>query len=169
MKKLLILFIVMFGVLSATAQIKSQILGCTLGVTTKATTINVLKQKGYDVKPFERAALQNADFYIIKGGVSFANVIWDEVKIRFVNGKFASIAFNTCLDDSQFDTIKDSLISKYKRYKTTNSDPSRRQYYFSDRKTDISFFPTYSCYAMLAYGNINLMNSNTNTSTTEDL
>lgn len=96
MRKILIILLLLFGVFSTNAQIQRQILGYTLGVSTRSVVVKGLEAKGLF-------------FYLVKGGVSFGGYIWDDVRIGFVNGKFASIMCATYLIETQSVKLKNTL------------------------------------------------------------
>lgn len=135
MKKIIILLLLLIGAFSSYAQIQRQILGYTLGVSTRSVVVKGLENKGFDLEIISDAANKGPVFYLVKGGVSFGGYIWDDVRIGFVNGKFASIMCTTYLTEAQSLKLKNVLQSKYYRYKTANSNPSSGVYDYNDNRT----------------------------------
>lgn len=109
MRKILIILLLLFGVFSTNAQIQRQILGYTFGVSTRSVVVKGLEAKDFDLEIVTDAANKGPIFYLVKGGVSFGGYIWDDVRIGFVNGKFASIMCTTYLIETQSVKLKNTL------------------------------------------------------------
>ena len=169
MRKILIILLLLFGVFSTNAQIQRQILGYTFGVSTRSVVVKGLEAKGFDLEIVTDAANKGPVFYLVKGGVSFGGYIWDDVRIGFVNGKFASIMCTTYLIETQSVKLKNTLQSKYNRYKTVNTNPTLGVYDFNDKKTSAFLYIPSSGNVVLSYGDERLMNAETNSSSTNDL
>ena len=168
-KTILILIIVFITSLSGFAQIQNRILGCTLGVTSQQATISTLKSRGLNVVKYEGNDLYGSGdvtFYQIKDGVSFGGYNWSDAKIRFINGKFASILFQTYgASDAQYNKLKSTIISKYKRYqKDFGNNP-----YFQDGKTEIILMNNSSNgWMSISYGDQKLFEVESNSSSSSD-
>lgn len=169
MKNIIAVFIFIICSLSCTAQIQRNILGYTLGVTNRTTMVKSLESKGFDLEIINDAANKGPVFYKVKGGVSFGGYIWDEVRIGFVNGKFASIMCNTYLTNEQSVKLYNALNSKYSKYSTDNTNPSSNVFDYNDKKTSAFLWIRPSGITTLSYGDEKLMNADTNTSSTNDL
>lgn len=169
MKKIIILLLLLIGAFSSYAQIQRQILGYTLGVSTRSVVVKGLENKGFDLEIISDAANKGPVFYLVKGGVSFGGYIWDDVRIGFVNGKFASIMCTTYLTEAQSLKLKNVLQSKYNRYKTANSNPSSGVYDYNDKRTSAFLYIPSSGNTVLSYGDERLMNAETNSSSISDL
>lgn len=169
MKKIIILLLLLIGAFSSYAQIQRQILGYTLGVSTRSVVVKGLENKGFDLEIISDAANKGPVFYLVKGGVSFGGYIWDDVRIGFVNGKFASIMCTTYLTEAQSLKLKNVLQSKYNRYKTANSNPSSGVYDYNDKRTSAFLYIPSSGNTVLSYGDERLMNAETNSSSINDL
>lgn len=168
MKKFILIILIVFSALSVNAQIKRQILGYTLGVSSRSTVVQGLRNKGFDLETYE-AFNQGPIFYQVKGGVSFGGVVWDDVRIGFINGKFASIMCETYLTEAQFSKINKALRLKYKRYSTNHTKPDEKVYDYNDKKTSVLLFIQYNGKATLIYSDEKLYNKNTNSSSIDDL
>lgn len=169
MKRILLLILIAIGSISVNAQIQRQILGYTLGVTSRTVVVKGLKSKGFDLEVIKDAANRGPVFYSVKGGVSFGGFIWDDVRIGFVNGKFASIMCTTYLTDAQSSKLQRALQSKYNKYSTSHTNPSSGVYDFNDKRTSVFLYIPSSGNTVLSYGNEKLMNADTNSSSTNDL
>lgn len=169
MKKIIILLLLLIGAFSSYAQIQRQILGYTLGVSTRSVVVKGLENKGFDLEIISDAANKGPVFYLVKGGVSFGGYIWDDVRIGFVNGKFASIMCTTYLTEAQSLKLKNVLQSKYNKYKTANSNPSSGVYDYNDKRTSAFLYIPSSGNTVLSYGDERLMNAETNSSSISDL
>ncbi len=169
MKKIIILLLLLIGAFSSYAQIQRQILGYTLGVSTRSVVVKGLENKGFDLEIISDAANKGPVFYLVKGGVSFGGYIWGDVRIGFVNGKFASIMCTTYLTEAQSLKLKNVLQSKYNRYKTANSNPSSGVYDYNDKRTSAFLYIPSSGNTVLSYGDERLMNAETNSSSISDL
>lgn len=166
----LILICLICFVISGNAQIKRQILGYTLGVSTKATVVNGLKNKGFELELINDAANKGPVFYSVEGGVSFAGCIWDDVRIGFVNGKFAFIMFRSYQKETQSDKLENTMLNKYSTYKTANCDPSSRVWDFMDkRKTNAFLWISASGDVTVSYSDEKLMGTESSSSTLDDL
>lgn len=159
----------LLGAFTANAQIQRQILGYTLGVSTRAVVVKGLETKGFDLEIVSDAANKGPVFYLVKGGVSFGGYIWDDVRIGFVNGKFASIMCTTYLTETQSTKLKNVLQSKYNKYKTANTNSSSGVYDYNDKRTSAFLYIPTSGNTVLSYGDERLMNAETNSSSTNDL
>ena len=170
MKKILIFIVIGFFALPISAQIQRQILGYTLGVSTKSTVLNGLQNKGFNVELVPNAIRKGAVFYNVTGGVSFGGYIWDNVRIGFINGKFATIWFSTYLTEQQASKIKRNLQSKYRRFSTSHTNPEAGEFDYTDRRTNVSFFIHSNMNSDLMYGDRNLEeNTETNSSSSSNL
>ena len=117
------------------AQIQTEILGCKLGVSTKSSVERIIKSKGLNlIKSDATKALEGVTFYEIKDGVSFGGIIWDDARIRFVDGKFASIMFSKVASKETYNKLFASLKKKYARYLISADYPAP---YFQDKNTEI--------------------------------
>ncbi len=169
-QSLIILVFIICATLTSSAQIQRQILGYTLGVSTKAAVVNGLKNKGFEVEIIKDAANKGPIFYLVKGGVSFAGCIWDDVRVGFVNGKFASIMLTSYLKESQADKLEDAMLEKYTKYKTTNCNPSSRVWDFMDnRKTNAFLWVSTRGEVTVSYSDEKLMGTDTSSSSINDL
>lgn len=86
--------------LSINAQVQRNILGLTLGVTTKESALKILKQKNLPVKLRTGGSNQ----YYNDVGVSFGGVYYDGFIIIFVKNKLATILL---LKEITYDNMKD--------------------------------------------------------------
>lgn len=167
-KTSLILIFVFVTALCGSAQIQNHILGCTLGVTSQKSTISTLKARGLNVVRYEGKDLYgegDVTFYQIKDGVSFGGYNWSDAMIRFINGKFASIIFQTYnASDAQYGKLKSTIISKYRRYqKDFSSHP-----YFQDGKTEIILMNNSNGWMSISYGDQKLFGVESNSSSSSD-
>ena len=169
MRTIAIIILLLSAAFTANAQIQRQILGYTLGVSTRSVVVKDLENKGFDLEIVSDAANKGPVFYLVKGGVSFGGYIWDDVRIGFVNGKFASIMCTTYLTEVQSSKLKNALQSKYNRYKTANTNPPSGVYDYNDKKTSAFLYIPSSGNTVLSYGDERLMNTETNSSSTNDL
>lgn len=113
--KILFLTVLVFCAIESTAQIKNNILGFTLGVTTKSQFVNTLKRQSirYDTDG------DNFMVYYQK----FAGVQWDDVIFEFYDNKLKSVYFQqTSTNISEeavvgsYNQIKRDLHLKYGQY-----------------------------------------------------
>mgnify|MGYP000232039921 CR=1 FL=1 len=167
-KTLLILIFILTSTLCGFAQIQNRILGCTLGVTSQKSTVSILKSRGLNVVKYEGNDLYgegDVTFYQIKDGVSFGGYNWSDAKLRFINGKFASILFQTYgASDAQYNKLKSTIISKYKHYqKDFGNHP-----YFQDGKTEIILMNNSNGWMSISYGDQKLFDVESNSSNSSD-
>lgn len=171
MKKILCLIVTVICLaFSSSAQIQRQILGYTLGVSTKATVVNGLNNKGFELEVVKDAANRGPLFYLVKGGVSFAGCTWDDVRIGFVNGKFASIMLTSYISESQADKLEKTMLNKYSQYKTSNCNPYSRVWDFMDKKkTNAFLWISVRGEVTLSYSDEKLMGTESTSSSLNDL
>lgn len=165
-----ILFTV-FCVFQMKSQIQRNIFESVIGVSSKTLTISNITKRGFEVRNYLDHGQPSANFYDVIGEVSFGGAIWDNTRVRFVNGKFASIAFLGNISPSQFASIKNKLLSKYSKYLQQNSSLNNDVLYFNDGVIDISFFyfnkSTNTAYLM--YSSDKLIQKHEDASTLNDL
>ncbi|MBO4965088.1 MAG: hypothetical protein J6C81_02345 [Muribaculaceae bacterium] len=169
MQTISLIILWLLSVFSLSAQIQRQILGYTLGVSSRPAMIAGLQNKGFILEEITDALNKGPIFYRVKGGVSFGGYIWDDVTIGFVNGKFASIWCETYLTESQSSKLKNALQTKYRRYSTEHTKPSESVYDYNDKRTDAFLWIQKSGMTALSYGDEKLMNASTPTSSSNDL
>ena len=169
MKKILFLIVFIIGIsFEGHSQIQRTFLGCTFGVTSKATTLQKIKNLGYEVEKFDNFFDPNGIMYRVKGGVAFGGYTWDDVRIRFINGKFAAFYLEGRFGDSIYNKLSTNLLNKYSKYKTSYSSPSTYFYDFNDGKTEVSIDGSYNR-VVLMYDDVKLTSTKSNNSTTDDL
>lgn len=135
MKKITLTLLLALFISNVYAQINTNILGCKLGVSSKATVERVLKSKGLNIEKSNATdLLEGVTFYDIKDGVSFGGIIWDDARIRFINGKFASIIFSKVASRETYNKLFASLKKKYARYLISADYPAP---FFQDNNTEI--------------------------------
>ena len=176
-KKMLLLLVFSLCVNTLYAQIQTTILGCKLGVSTKSTVEQVLRQKGLNLIRNDEASTVWNVFYDTDDRVLFGGIYWDFARIGFVDGKFSSILFwSKDAPRAMYDNFLHTLKSKYTRYLyTAYSDNSST--YFRDAYNNI--YLTYNNLQglNLSYGNTRLQEkaidpfggNGSNTSGTGDL
>jgi hypothetical protein len=141
-----ITFLALSLTITTKAQIQTNILGCTLGVTSKSTVEQRFKQKGYNLHVSkEKNLMQGATFYDISDGVFFGGILWDDARLRFISGKFASIKFHKYTSEETYNKLLSTLKRKYSRYMKETD-------YFQDRNTEISVW-FFDGELHLSYGN----------------
>ena len=166
MKKLIFLLMVLLSS-GVQAQIQKNILGFTLGVTPKQTVIQTLQNKGFECS-LKEDAIKTKVFYTVKGGLSFGGYIWYEAMIGFVNGKLSSVMLSGDLNKSQYNKLKDTLISKYHKYQTSHSNPPSF-YDFHDRKTEVSLWYHRDGWVIICYSDETDSDNSTSSSSLKDL
>lgn len=102
MKKFLIFTILLVCILSANAQIQTELLGLRLGKTTKEQAINILKSKKCNYEWVNQSDLW-ADY------LWFAGYQWATVGFRFYENKLKMIVFQT----NDYDYKKEAIIQQY--------------------------------------------------------
>lgn len=165
---LLLFFSVWFCIINA--QIQKVILGCTLGHSSKSFVEQSLKRQGYVLeKCNDPRVYQAATFYDIKDGVSFGGINWDYARLRFINGKFASISFvKNWASKAICEKLKVTLMNKYKKYfihKYGDYNPV-----FDDKTTELILMGASDGeYLSIDYSNKSLFDDNYNQSGASDL
>lgn len=137
MKKTVLLFLLSFIYLNASAQLQRQILGQELGKTTKSEALSSLESKGaylYTYKGEESLYLDN---------IRFGGVYWKMVMMTFSNGILSSVMFADSPDsyyndeerDNKWQKISTRFTEKYSNFfKEEKLDEIR----FEDGKTFVS-------------------------------
>ena len=133
MKRLITLIFVLAISITTFAQIQTQILGMTLGSTTKQSALNILKQKGYKIK-------ENTSTNIDVEGVNFGGVKWRYTSFNFYKGKLLYVYFHiNSLDieistiDAIYDRVNGNLMTKYKKYYDAEYSPDNGCAYIDNK------------------------------------
>ena len=153
-KKILLLLVFSLYVNTLFAQIQTTILGCKLGVSTKSTVEQVLRQKGLNlIKSKDDVSTAWKVFYDTDDRVLFGGVYWDYARIGFVDGKISSILFlSKDAPRGVYEKLLSSLKSKYYRY--IYSAVSDNEYtHFRDNITQINLWYNEYIGVTLSYGN----------------
>ena len=153
-KKILLLLVLSLCVNTLYAQIQTTILGCKLGVSTKSTVEQVLRQKGLNlIKSKDDVSTAWKVFYDTDDRVLFGGVYWDYARIGFVDGKISSILFlSKDAPRGVYEKLLSSLKSKYSRY--IYAAVSDNEYtHFRDNITQINLWYNEYIGVTLSYGN----------------
>lgn len=153
-KKMLLLLVFSLCVNTLYAQIQTTILGCKLGVSTKSTVEQVLRQKGLNlIKCKDDVSTAWKVFYDTDDRVLFGGVYWDDARIGFVDGKLSSILFQSKdAPRAMYDKLLSSLKAKYPRY--IDAAVSDKDFtHFKDNYTEIDLWYNDVMGLGLAYGN----------------
>lgn len=118
MKRLFIFLLCLVWICTIYAQIQTEIMGCTLGQSSKSFVEQSIKSQGRVLeKCNEFGVYPYATFYDIKDDINFEGIIWDYARIRFIDGKFASILFHKDRPSKEtYEKLKNTLINKYRKY-----------------------------------------------------
>ncbi len=124
--------------LVASAQIQRKFLGFTIGVTSKTTVYNYLRNNNIKFSKNEK------DEYLAKK-IKFAGEVWDYVWFSFYNGKLYNLDFYIDEDSTPIQTmdliynrLDYTLSNKYASYFDYNKSTSERKVY-NDNITKITF------------------------------
>lgn len=134
MKKTLLIILLMLITLSINAQVQRNILGLTLGVTTKESAKKIFKQKKMPI-----IALQDyKNMYGNESRFTFGGVLFETILITFVNNKVAliSMSIQGTNDDDLKDTYNTIINNIREKYKFDNEA-------IIDEKTDTYTFNIY--------------------------
>ena len=141
MKKIVTFLLLLTISISSFAQIQRNILGLTLGKTTKASAMSILKRKGYKLE-------YNDGNYVCFKPTTFGGVTWEGFEVDFNGNKVSCIMFRlTYTKEDKLSSYYYNILgklAKYNNYKgsTYNEDFEKSQYY-SDKTTEICLRQTY--------------------------
>ena len=141
MRRTIFICLLLVCVLAASAQIQRNILGCTLGATSKAQAINNLKTNNY---LFGEPSESSINIY----NVFFGGHKWEVASMKFYNDSFYDIEFmDFKLDplDTFYYDIGNALDHKYSNYRLMCDRDEDGSIYriFSDNIVEIFYY--YSC------------------------
>lgn len=138
MKKVFLLCLYIVCTLGTYAQIKTNFLGLTLGVSSRESVIKTLKSKGYSIEEFH--TLNNHGIEI--KNVIWADAMWDYCYFRLTDNKLRSVVFETSnqrLSDSELVELKNRFVEsyeiKYKEYSDSSISKKPNSYNYIDGKT----------------------------------
>ena len=140
MKKVIAISLAFIIGLSMSAQIKNQLLGFTLGSTTKAEVYEKYKN--------EKHFLEKSDSYSVGRTIEFAGQKWNITTFSFYHDVLMSVQFSLIdlatpipLMDSIWDSLKLTLLDKYGDY---NYYSTSEYLFFQDDKTHLALSYLYS-------------------------
>lgn len=157
MKRIIIIFIVVFIPLASIAQIQRSLMGCTLGSSTKSSVL-ALYPAGHIIESDNETAVcpglpihlnTTKGSPLIEHNVAFAGIDWSYACFGFYNNTLCEVVFGSYMHPSvgDWNSLKRTLISKYGKYQKDHSkyqegyeegDSYTIEYYiFSDGKTRI--------------------------------
>lgn len=156
MKKIIIIFIVLFIPLATMAQIQRSLMGCKIGVSTKSSVLSLYPncQVGFKDSDEEDAFCPGLPIHLntakgtplIEQHVAFAGIDWSYAYFGFYDNILCEVVFGSYDHPSAGDwnSLKRTLISKYGKYQKNHSsyqlgEMTIEYYIFSDGKTRIVY------------------------------
>ena len=154
MKRIIIIFIVLFIPLASMAQIQRSLMGCTLGSSDKSSVLALYPTCQIGMTDVEDAFCPGLPIHLntakgsplIELNVAFAGIDWSYAYFGFYSNTLCEVFFGSGEYPSAGDwnSLKRSLISKYGKYQkdhsTYSADDYKIEYYiFSDGKTRIVY------------------------------
>ena len=163
MKKTLLLAILLslFYPLASFGQIQRQIWGLELGISTEQDAVNILTQKGLEIKH------ENGKI-VAMGAIRFGGFDWKAIQASFKDGKLLSVYFINILTNTyseqeifnrRWETLKMKLKRKYSEY-LSKEDTEEKTIFFDDDNTKIMLsYSTSTSYFGLCYIDRKLYNA----------
>lgn len=138
MKRIISIVLLLVCVLAASAQIQRNILGFTLGETTKTQVYDYLKENQYNItdNPIKDGCMINTK-------VEFLGYTWAKVFISFFDDKFYSVSF---YDDDEY-ALPAMLKERFTKLSRTLN--LKYFYYFQDDQEDSKYYSDDKVYLVL--------------------
>lgn len=135
MKRILFTLISLILCFIANAQITNKIWGLTLGTSTRAEVVNVMKTRNMKVSQDnpDRLTYRSSSF-------RFGGAVWNYINLEFHKDKLVSIGFYNFSNNNEdltrsYESLINSLDKKYSKY---NTEKEATRAYYTDKNTSIS-------------------------------
>lgn len=148
-KYIVTLLLLIFAVVCADAQINRNIMGVTIGKSTRQQVKTIITKKKYTI-------VENYDDIIIVksySGILFGGAKWGIIRFEFYKGKLYNLSFINKKDELCLSCLITKLDKKYSQFKTTKDVEGYwgDVCYYKDSRTMISIGTTYKGVSMLRY------------------